>query len=703
MATPLNPKDTLAPSGATGVVTINPTDTIGTNVQYYRYNDNPSNVYQNSMYSTAAPVGSSSAVSTDQLQASTAIKVPAPDTSLAEANGAVEGAKTATKSIDAHIKEITPQETEASKKYNEITDSVLSLLPELADKKTAQLEEEENAGLPKLKQDLAAINAQITNRIAQYNKQITEAETAPGETPLAIVRGRQAVIARNQAADIGLLQARALGLQGQVEMAQETANRAIDLKYGAIEDKINLQMKQLEVIQPILDKEERLHAEALRRQYADEQAKVEAERELQKEINSIMIDAASMGADNDTLARIQNSMSTGDAIRNAGDFLSAEFRMKQDQIEFERWLQLEQLGLDRMKLEQQMADLSLDPTQLKAYAQQYAATGKIPTGLPEGAFGLVAEAAANLPKQPGTIVDVNTGVKPDVSDVKLEGTAALYDLTKKVEEARTLFDGFSTGLIAGSWNKVFPTRENTRYTVLRKEIVDLLSRARSGAALTEEEVANYESKLPSRFVKGAWTGPNGEDLLDGLVKSLTDKLDTHLSANGMDIIGYKDIENQAAEFDEDFNKVEADTNSGLKATKPGFKPLSQVPMLKELPLLKPIQSKFPQGATGGQCVTFLHKIADFPSIGDGKQEKIASVNKFGIPKARWTPRVGDVVITGENKTYGHGFMINQLLPGGKARVTESNYKLNEKVTHTRIVDLNNPIIYGAIRPRKFKL
>lgn len=114
-------------------------------------------------------------------------------------------------------------------------------------------------------------------------------------------------------------------------------------------------------------------------------------------------------------------------------------------------------------------------------------------------------------------------------------------------------------------------------------------------------------------------------------------------------------------------------------------------------IIRAVQQKYPQGATGGQCITFLHKLIDFPSVGDGKNEKIASVNKFGIPKSRWTPRVGDVVITGENKTYGHGFMINRLLPGNRAVVTESNYKLNGKVTHTRIVNLNNPLIYGAIR------
>lgn len=120
-------------------------------------------------------------------------------------------------------------------------------------------------------------------------------------------------------------------------------------------------------------------------------------------------------------------------------------------------------------------------------------------------------------------------------------------------------------------------------------------------------------------------------------------------------------------------------------------------------IVRAVATKYPQNSNGGQCITFLHKVANFPSIGDGKLEKFASVDKFGIKKANWQPQVGDIVITGENKTYGHGYMINQLLGNGKARVTESNFGLNGKVTHTRIVNLNAPTVYGAIRPQKLNV
>ena len=62
-----------------------------------------------------------------------------------------------------------------------------------------------------------------------------------------------------------------------------------------------------------------------------------------------------------------------------------------------------------------------------------------------------------------------------------------------------------------------------------------------------------------------------------------------------------------------------------------------------------------------------------------------------------------IIITGENKTYGHGAMINAVSADGKyARLTESNYKGNEKVSHDRVIALDSPQIYGAIIPKKYK-
>lgn len=110
-------------------------------------------------------------------------------------------------------------------------------------------------------------------------------------------------------------------------------------------------------------------------------------------------------------------------------------------------------------------------------------------------------------------------------------------------------------------------------------------------------------------------------------------------------------------------------------------------------------TKFPPGSTGGQCGVFAHKLVQFPPVGNGKLEKYKSVDKFGIQANQWrqNPRVGDVIITDENPTYGHVAVVSEILPNGTIRLIESNYRGDEKVTYNRTIPLNSNKIYGAIR------
>ncbi len=110
-----------------------------------------------------------------------------------------------------------------------------------------------------------------------------------------------------------------------------------------------------------------------------------------------------------------------------------------------------------------------------------------------------------------------------------------------------------------------------------------------------------------------------------------------------------------------------------------------------------ISTKYPEGSTGGQCGDFAHQLVQFPPVGDSKTEKIAAVQKYGIPTSQWKPQVGDVIITGENPTYGHVAVVNAVLPDGKIQLSESNFKQSGKVSNDRVISASSPQIYGAIR------
>lgn len=191
-----------------------------------------------------------------------------------------------------------------------------------------------------------------------------------------------------------------------------------------------------------------------------------------------------------------------------------------------------------------------DPTEILAYARQYASTGTIPTGLPKGSFGMVSEIAKDMAKQPGELVDRNTNIKSTaLSSTQTEGIVSLYDLTKKLNDAKTILTTgglggkpLTTGFLSGLVGKVSPTVGQQSLETLNSEISDLLARARTGAAITAFEEAQYSAKLPSMFSKSFFVGKDPVQQITDLQKSIEGKLNTSLSANGVSIYGYSTVD-----------------------------------------------------------------------------------------------------------------------------------------------------------------
>lgn len=144
--------------------------------------------------------------------------------------------------------------------------------------------------------------------------------------------------------------------------------------------------------------------------------------------------------------------------------------------------------------------------------------------------------------QGGQVVSANTGDVPKgVSGAQIDGYAALRDLKTKTEEYKKLYttlanEGvtgvFGTGIIKGTKNFIVPSVNATALQTLRGEITDLLARARSGAALTAYETAQYEAKLPTAFSADQVFG-NPTTTIDGLISSLDNTLQSKMSANGL--------------------------------------------------------------------------------------------------------------------------------------------------------------------------
>lgn len=289
-------------------------------------------------------------------------------------------------------------------------------------------------------------------------------------------------------------------------------------------------------------------------------------------------------------------------------------------------------------------------------------------------------------------------------DTKLSATQNVSRLVKELinHEGRAAATGGNRLLTAvpsgfGTSARDFVAKFDELKAVLA---LDNISKLKGTGSLSDKEgemLANAASSLRRNISEGAFVEElkRLESTADERIRKL-ETLKTSSSSNSL------------------FNEFEQ--SGGSEGTNPKAQSVqSSRPLVDTKTLAKAVLPKYPDGTNlgnkNGQCITFLHKIADFPPIGDGKNEKIANLNKLisqgkGVTKEQLPSqaKVGMILISNDNKTYGHGSMINAISEDGKfARLTESNRLKPGTVTHTRVVALNDPSLYGAIIPNSYKL
>ncbi len=191
-------------------------------------------------------------------------------------------------------------------------------------------------------------------------------------------------------------------------------------------------------------------------------------------------------------------------------------RMATDQLQREKL---------RIEIKQAAEQTGGSPDDLMAYANEYSATGKLPSPAELKLSGLtvgqVTMMAKQTPKQNGALVSSVTGGKAaNLSSTQEDGITALYDLTKKLDDLSAIYS---------ERNVLLPTQMNQQYEILRSEFVDLLARARTGAAITAFEQAEYLKKLPSATAGQINFYPQTK--IKGLKSSLEGKLNTSLNTN----------------------------------------------------------------------------------------------------------------------------------------------------------------------------
>jgi len=264
----------------------------------------------------------------------------------------------------------------------------------------AQLAAEEAQGVQAKKTALTNVQNQINTKLAEFNQiqaqlQALSTEVAGKPITMASIIGAQSqiqnkLIAQKNsfAADIGLLQAQALALQGQLTDAQNAANRSVDLRYSDIETRLNNQATLINLLQGQLTKEEQTRADAVKLYLADQQTAIDDQKQVEKDIQSVMLTAAQNGAPSDLLSQISTSASVVEATQRAGTYL---------QEPKEQWSEPYSLGGDLVQKNLKTGeirtavnvaagggvDLTTDQKNYQFYSSQEIAAGRTPKSFGE--------------------------------------------------------------------------------------------------------------------------------------------------------------------------------------------------------------------------------------------------------------------------------------------------------------------------------
>ena len=301
--------------------------------------------------------------------------------------------------------------------------------------------------------------------------------------------------------------------------------------------------KQKKTFQKTVDDAQARIKEANEAHAKEQERQDKQEVDTRKEINGILETVTKNGAPASVRQAVMNAGTLSDAINAASGHLQSENDILD--VQYKR-AQISKIYSD-MK-ETGGGGTTADIASLVAYANEYAATGKIPTGLPKGQFGAIAQIAKELPKTPGQIVNVNTNVSPTGDATLQTGLGSIYSAVELAKQLKILDAERWGGVVSGTTGKIFGSEDQQRYVDLRSQIVDLLSRARSGAALTPSEEKRYGDMLPGRFSEPFGLGADSDLRIDNFINNISTDATNKAGAQGWAINGLTKVKVGGQEY-----------------------------------------------------------------------------------------------------------------------------------------------------------
>lgn len=261
---------------------------------------------------------------------------------------------------DEAIKAMQVKDTPTQDLATNLSTQIYDLLPKLAGETQATADAYKAAGVDTLKADLQGINSQILKKQAELAQDDTTLvanmrNEERRDTLLPFAQSNQAKLAGDAAitralktSEIGVLNALALGKQGQIELATETAKDAVALKFAPYKEAISIYQAQLTALAPILSKDEKKQAaeQTLRGNIALKAIdKAQADEE---NVAKLIVNAASQNAPQGLLNKAKLAKNPAEAAQilgvYSGDYLDRQVKLAQ----------LAKIGIETKKIQNEI-------------------------------------------------------------------------------------------------------------------------------------------------------------------------------------------------------------------------------------------------------------------------------------------------------------------------------------------------------------
>lgn len=461
---------------------------------------------------------------------------PVPATDAAGVMGAIESSQ------DQFSKMLEQQRKDAETAKKQSQQDYVTRLFETPTTSEVKADQYRDQGVDAAQKELDDINSQLQVEQHALRREIERIQdNAVGASMGQVtnmVNEAEGKSLRKQA-DLAVVQ---MGLQGKFNTAKAIADRAVDASMEKEKNIIEALKLNYEDNKEMFTKAEQREFDSLLNDRNNQYQQALADK---KAISDYSLEAMKMGADGATVSAIRNATTPAEAQALAAQYISPlvqqdralEQQYRQAQID-NVYSEIYKRNIDASAANQP----EIDPANAIAYAQQYAATGKIPTGLPKGTFGIISQVAKDLPKQKGELIDARTGVAPDMDATSAQAYSALYSAIELSKQLADLDKQRIGGIIPGALGKITGSEIQQKYVDLRGQVIDLLSRARSGAALTVEEERRYAGMLPGRFSEPFFLGAQSSDRINNFTTALTSDLQNKASARGLSVNGLSTVD-----------------------------------------------------------------------------------------------------------------------------------------------------------------